>query len=85
MTRGAAHDDLTDAVPDLLFRGGHRLPCLVSPARRRGPGGHHRQVLLPHLPLPAAVLRAPLPPGLSQDRDVSRVDEIGHPSVREPL
>ena len=69
-----------------FFGGGTDYPGWYRAARRRRPGHHHRQVLLPHLPLPAAVLRAPHPHRLPQDREPARtVDEISHPAVREAL
>ena len=49
------------AVSDLVLRRRHRLPDLVIAARRRGALDHDRQVLLHHLPPPAAVLRAQAP------------------------
>ena len=53
-----------------FFGGGHGLSGVVSPARRRGAGGDHQQILLPDLPLPAAVFRAPHPRGVFQNGDV---------------
>ena len=52
-----------------FFGGGTDYPAWYPRARRRRAGDHHRQVLLPHLPLPAAVLRAPLPRRLLEDRE----------------
>ena len=42
-----------------FFGGGTDYPAWYRRTRRRGAGHDHRQVLLPHLPLSAAVLRAP--------------------------
>ena len=65
-----SNDHQPHALSHLLLRRRHRLSRLVSRARRRGAGDDHRQVLLPHLPLPAAVLRAPLPRRLLEDREL---------------
>ena len=67
-TTRARYGDQPHALPHLLLRRRHRLPGLVPGARRRGAGHGDRQVLLHHLPLSAAVLRAPLAAGLFQDR-----------------
>ena len=84
--RRSRNDHLPNAVPHLLLRRRHRLPRLVSRARRRGPGRDHRQILLPHLPLFAAVLRAPHPHRLlARSRPARPSTRSRHPAVRETL
>jgi hypothetical protein len=61
------HDHQPNTIPDFILWRRHGLSGVVSPARRRGAGGDHQQVLLPDLPLPAAVFRASHPRGLFQD------------------
>ena len=53
-------DHQPNAISHLVLRRRHRLSGLVPQARRRRAGHDDRQVLLHHVPLPAAVLRAPV-------------------------
>ena len=79
---GPPSDHQPHALPHLLLRGRHRLSGLVPRARRRRARHRDRQVLLPDCALPAALLRAPLPRGLLEDRRLPR--DRRDPASRRP-
>ena len=66
--RGPRNDHQQNPLSNLVLRRRHGLSGLVPEARRRGAGDNHRQVLLHHVSLPAAVLRAQVLRDLLEDR-----------------